>query len=298
MALVLDPFAGLTAFVRVADAGSFAAAARLVGTAPSALSKSVARLERRLEVRLLQRTTRALRLTQEGQALHARAKAILADLDEAEAAASTARSARGRLCVSAPMDFGRDWLMPRLPAFLAAHPGVHVDLMLTDRFVDLVAEGIDVAVRMGETHDHRLVRRTLGRSQQVICASPKYLRKHGVPRRLEDLAKHAGLAYLRDGRPVPWTSWVTKRALAPAMGWVFGSDSNQCLRTAALAGLGLARMPRLVVASELASGALRAVLEGVDDEGGQVHLVYPEQRLVPGRLRAFLDFVVAEFPRG
>ncbi|WP_223645111.1 LysR family transcriptional regulator [Corallococcus sp. EGB] len=293
MTLIQEPLAGLGAFVRTLETGSFSAAARALGVSPSAVSKSVARLEGRLGALLLQRGTRRLQPTPEGLSLFERGQRIVSELDAAQDELRESKGPRGPLHVTAPMDLGRHWLVPRLPAFLAAYPLIQCALGLTDRFIDLLEERVDVGLRMGESSDTRLVRRRLGESRAVICASPTYLRRHGTPRKVTDLQRHACLAYLRDGQRVPWRL-DGQPVDVPGP---FASDNNEALLALALAGGGIARIPEFVATQALASGRLRAVLGEVHPPGPDVFVVYPERRHLSPRVRVFVDFVAEAFAR-
>ncbi|RKH57854.1 LysR family transcriptional regulator [Corallococcus llansteffanensis] len=291
MTLLQEPLAGLGAFVRTLETGSFSAAARALGVSPSAVSKTVARLEGRLGVLLLQRGTRTLQPTPEGLSLFERGQRIVAELEAAQGELRESKGPRGPLRITAPMDLGRYWLVPRLPAFLAAYPQVRCELGLTDRFIDLVEERMDVGLRMGESADARLIRRRLGSTRAVICAAPAYLRRHGTPRKVEDLQRHACLAYLRDGQRVPWRLDGTPVEVPGP----FASDNNEALLAMALEGVGIARIPEFVAAQALASGQLQSLLTAVHTPGPDLYVVYPERRHLSPRVRVFVDFVSSAF---
>ncbi|RKH33751.1 LysR family transcriptional regulator [Corallococcus praedator] len=291
MTLLQEPLAGLGAFVRTIESGSFSAAARALGVSPSAVSKTVARLEGRLGVLLLQRGTRTLQPTPEGLALFERGQRIVAELEAAQGELRESKGPRGPLRITAPMDLGRYWLVPRLPAFLAAYPQVECELGLTDRFIDLVEERMDVGLRMGESADARLIRKRLGDSRAVICASPAYLRRRGTPRKVADLQRHACLAYLRDGQRVPWRL----DGVAVDVPGPFASDNNEALLALALEGVGIARIPEFVAEQALADGRLQSLLTSVHTPGPDVYIVYPERRHLSPRVRVFVDFVSEAF---
>jgi len=292
MTILRDPLAGLSAFVGSVEAGSFSAAARILGATPSAVSKAVAKLESEVGVRLLHRTTRAVHLTAEGQALYERGARIMREARDVRKELSEATGVRGPLRVTAPVDLGQPWLAPRIVEFLERFPDVQIDLSLTNRFVDLVEERFDVGVRLGHVRDPRLVRRKLGPTGAVLCASPAYLRKRGTPRRLDDLANHATLAYMRDGKPMPWRFVDRDVDVTPGP---FGSDDNAALLTAARAGLGIARLPAYVAAPDIERGRLRALFPDLAMQGPTASIVYPEQRYPLARLRAFIDFIAGAF---
>ncbi|MCY1053665.1 LysR family transcriptional regulator [Nannocystis sp. SCPEA4] len=281
----------LHAFVRSVRAGSFSAAAREAGTTPSAFSKQVARLEQKLGVPLVMRSGQGLQPTPEGEALFARVQRAFDDITDACEEAARATGPRGQVRMSAPVELGHAWLVPRLPALHRAHPQIAVTLELADRFVDLHAEQFDLALRVGGEGDGRLVQRRLGRLRRCFCATPAYLKAHGVPRTPEALAGHRLLAILRAGRRVAWELPGGGR-LTP-QGPV-ASDSNEALRQLALAGMGIAWLPDVTIAADLKRGALRQLFADTPEEPGlPIQLVFPQSRLLAPRVRAVVDFLVA-----
>src|SRR5258706_9814221 len=204
MVTILEKTTGLVAFVRTVDAGSFSEASRLIGSSQSAVSKSVARLERRLGVRLLHRSTRTLSLTAEGTAYYERVAPLLRAIEEAEDVVQVASEAKGLLRVSAPQEFGRMLIAGWAPEFLARHPHVKLELNVIDRNVDIIREGYDLAVRMGSLRDTELISRKLADLRWILVASPAYLEQRGHPKTVEDLRAHACLRYLGSGRPWPF----------------------------------------------------------------------------------------------
>src|ERR1700682_4979673 len=204
MASILEKTTGLVAFVRTVDAGSFSAASRLIGSSQSAVSKSVARLEHRLGVRLIQRSTRTLSLTTEGQAYYERVAPLLRAIEDAEDVGQTAASARGPIRVSAPQELGRMLIAPWVATFLDRYPEVILELGISDRFVDIIREGFDIAIRMGSLADSDLVSRKIGDIRFVIAASPDYIARHGAPTDHEDLGRHVFVRYLTSGRYWPY----------------------------------------------------------------------------------------------
>jgi LysR family transcriptional regulator, regulator for bpeEF and oprC len=285
----MDRWPQLHAFVRSARAGSFSAAARAAGTTPSAFSKQVARLEQALGVRLVVRGARGLALTPEGQALFERVQRGLDDIDDACTQASRGAEPRGLVRVSAPVELGQGWLVPRLTGFHRAHPQVEVELALSDRFVDLVTERFDVALRVGTHEDGRLLRRRLGRLRRCFCASPAYLKAHGTPRTSEAMADHVHVAYLRGSLRVPWElpSGARLNPRGP-----FAVDSNEAVRRLALAGLGVAWVPELTVAADLQRGTLKPLLGEAREQGLPIDLVFAQGRLLAPRVRAFVEYFV------
>ncbi|MGO9422397.1 LysR substrate-binding domain-containing protein [Roseiarcus sp.] len=293
----MDQLAALRAFVAVAEAQSFSNAARALRIAKSAVSRQVSDLETDLGARLLHRTTRSLSLTEAGRAYFERATRILADLDDANRAVGELQAApRGRLRISAPMSFGFLHLMPALSDFMARYPDVVVDLAMNDRFVDLVNEGFDVAIRIASLPDSSLIARRLAPARRVICASPSYLSAHGAPRSPNDLKTHvclfnSNLPSARewrfvspDGAPLPVT--VNGR---------LSVNNGDALRVAALRGQGLANLPTFIVGADLQSGALATVLDSFVAQDLSISAVYPHSRHLSPTVRALIDFLVERF---
>jgi DNA-binding transcriptional LysR family regulator len=288
--------AEMNAFVRVAERGSFAAAAADLGLTPSALSKLVTRIEDRLGVRLLARTTRKLALTAEGELFVARSREILASIEAAEAEVTAASERpRGHLRISVGTAVAKQILGPALPVFLDNYPDITVELHVSDRQVDLVAEQIDVAIRSGALGDSTLVARKVGEATRVICASPLYLEKHGTPRVPADLLQHNCLTL-----PGPaWSQWPfhTHEGINRlAVSGTFTSDNADLLLDVALAGLGIARLADFMVARATRDGALvRLLVDSHVPESFPIHaLTVPGRHRAP-RIRAFVDFLAEEF---
>ena len=292
----MERLAGIPAFEGVVAAGSFAGAARALNLSVAAVSKQVRALEDRLGVRLLHRTTRQVRLTEAGQRFHERCQRILADLEDAEReVAERQATPRGRLRVSAPMSFGQRHIGPVVSAFLRRNPDVQIDLVLDDRFVDLLAEGFDVAIRSPELHDSSLVARRLCASRRVLCAAPEYLARHGTPVTPDELTAHRciGYAYMASGCDWPFRTREGRRLVrvhGPVM-----SNNGDVLRVLALDGCGVALLPTFLVADDLREGTLREVLPDQLDGDPAVWVVQPTRRHVPLAVRAFVDFLVARF---
>lgn len=281
----------LEVFVRVVEQGGFSAAARSLRLTPSAVSKLVSRLEARLGARLVQRSTRRLELTPEGRALYERGIGILAELDAAERAASASELAAGHLKVTTHLPFGVDFLLPALPAFLAAYPRVTVEAVLTDKVVDLLQERTDIAIRSGPLKSSRLVARKLGETRMVIVGSPAYLARMGRPEVPADLDRHSRLTlcYAREENDWPLRTEGGLVRHVPA-GSVTVSDGD-ALRRVTLEGLGLARIGMFQVAGDIAAGRLEPVLEAFNaGDRDPLHAVYVGQGgPLPARVRAFLD---------
>lgn len=290
--------AEMNAFVRVAERGSFAAAATDLGLTPSALSKLVTRIEDRLGVRLLTRTTRKLALTAEGELFVARSRDILASIEAAEAEVTAASERpRGHLRVSVGTAVAKQILGPALPAFFDRYPDITIELHVSDRQADLVAEQIDVAIRSGALGDSTLIARKLTEATRVITATPRYLEKHGVPRVPADLLRHNCLTL-----PGPaWSRWpfhthegINRLAVAGS----FTSDNADLLFDMALGGLGIARLADFMVGRAVREGALVVLLQDSHvPESFPIHaLTVPGRHRAP-RIRAFVDFVAEQFGR-
>jgi DNA-binding transcriptional LysR family regulator len=284
-------------FMAVVDAGSFIAGGHAMGLSRSAAGKAITRLEERLGTRLLNRTTRALSLTDEGREFYQRGLQILASVDDAEASvAGTKSTARGVLRLTVPAAFGRLLLLPLLAEYLAAWPDVQVEMSFSDRLADLVDEGFDLAVRMGVTApDTRLVSRVVAKYQTVLCASPTYLAKHGEPRDVDALAGHDCLLFSSRNQKQSWRLRDDQGIWVKAMGRSrLRLDNGEAIRDAALSGLGIAYLPDFLVNEELATGRLKQVLTGVEGEEVRIVTLYPNKRLLEPRVRRFIELMVEE----
>ncbi|MGB3069950.1 MAG: LysR family transcriptional regulator [Ottowia sp.] len=299
----MDRLNSMRVFCLAAQAGTLSGAARILDMSPSMATKHVDALEERLGVKLLHRTTRKLVLTEAGEAYLESAQRILADVDEADAAATAQRTrVTGMLRLNMPLSFGMRHIAPLLPAFCEAHPAVTLDVGMTDAAVNLVDERWDMAVRIGHLHDDTLQARRMGSCRMILCAAPAYLDRHGVPRTVADLANHNCLAY-------------TLSSSAAPMQWRFGQDgsvtqpiqsnlranSGEALLAAALGGLGLIYHPSFILGESVASGALTPLtLDHPCHELGGIYAVWPSNRHPPAKVRAMVDFLVqrigAAFP--
>ncbi len=288
----MDTLAGIEFFTATVEAGSFAVAARRLGVTASAVSRRVAHLERELGVPLLARTTRSLSLTNDGRAFHERCLRILDELREArDALAHSGREPSGVLRVDAAVAPGRAVLAPRVPEFLKRYPEIKLELTLRDQFVDPIAEGIDVLVRIGPLGDSMLIARRLGESRVLLCASPAYLRKRGTPRTPSDLARHDCVGYLREGRPSEYR-FVTGNGTQAVdiTGRIHANDAG-ILHEGAIAGLGIVAMFDFLVADAIASGALVPLLEDHPLWTRPIHALYPKNRQLLPKVGVFLDFL-------
>ncbi|HYF40856.1 MAG TPA: LysR family transcriptional regulator [Ramlibacter sp.] len=282
----------LAAFAETAKHGSFAAAARETGQAPSTLAKAVARLEGALGVKLFHRTTRQVSLTPDGERLFGRCERLLGEVEELQADAVGVRAApSGTLRIDLPIVLGRRWVLPVLARMVQAHPGLSLDVRLTDGYTDLVKEGIDVAVRVGELKDSTLVARPFTSQVMVLVASPAYLSARGTPRRLEQLQAHDALLFRMpsSGKDRPWQFRSRGRPVQVQPASRVRIGEGEGLVAAARLGLGLAQVPGYFVRDELARGELVEVLRSCRPAPLPVSVVYPGSRLVPQRVRALLE---------
>lgn len=292
----LAPLDDLLIFAAVAEAGGFSAGARRIGISKSQASAAVARLERRLGLRLLQRTTRRVSLTEAGKAALPHAQAASAAAMDAEQAAVSLRAApRGVLRVNAPMSFGLLHVAPALGVFAAAYPEIQVDLVLDDRRLDLVEGGFDLAVRIGELPDSSLVASPVGRNRNVLVASPAYLETAGRPEAPGDLARHAALVYSLSATGRAWELSREGRRETVAVSGPLVANSSLALREAALQGLGIARMPWFVVGQDLAAGRLERVLETWDMPWQGIHVLVSARAHQPPKVQVFTRFLRERF---
>lgn len=284
----------LEVFVRVIETGGFSAAARSLELSPSAVSKLVSRLEQRLGTRLLQRSTRQLQLTPEGCAFYERGLRVLADLDEAERCASAHAEPRGRLRVNANVPFGHHFLLPLLPGFLAAHPQVGVDVVLTDEVIDLLEQRTDVAVRAGPLKSSSLVARRLGATRMMIVAAPVYLARHGMPQSADALQAHNRLDIAHPRAQSGWPLVVDGERQVVQTGGSARASDGEALRRLVLGGVGLARLAAFQVQADVAAGRLLPVLEQANPgDLEEVHAVFQGQGgYLPLRVRALLDYLM------
>ena len=288
-----DRARALEIFATVAGAGSFSAAGRALGLSPSAVSRAVDRIEARLGVRLLLRSTRALTLTTEGHAYRAAARRILLDLDDAEQAIADRGAPRGRLRISMAQSYGRLFIVPLLGEFAQLYPHILIDVSLSDRLVDIAAGAADVALRFGPLADNALTARKIGEYRRVVVASPGYLQQHGTPRTPEDLLDHNCLGFnFRRAEPV-WPFRTDGRDYALAVSGNIEANSGETLGQLAANGVGIARVGAFSVAAEIAEGRLLPILENHNPgDIEQIHAVFMGGANTPARVRVFVDFLV------
>jgi DNA-binding transcriptional LysR family regulator len=287
-----DRLSEIAAFVEVARLRSFVRAAEHLQVNVSAVSRAVAALEARLGVRLLQRSTRRVGLSEAGRAHVMRCEALLAELTDAEAAVSERNTAlRGSLRVSVPGGFGLTHLAPIVPDFLRSHPQLALDFEMSNRFVDLIEEGYDVAIRVGTLRDSRLAARRLGSNRRILVAAPDYLREHKQLRHPRELTAHTCLILNIGVHPETWTlanksARQTVRVNGPLL-----SNHVLALRSACLAGLGIGLLPGFALTEQLAIGSLIQVLPKWQTPEQGIYALYPSHRLIPAKVRAFVDFI-------
>jgi DNA-binding transcriptional LysR family regulator len=287
----------LRVFVRVVDRGGFAVAARELGVPTSTVSRTIARLEASTGTRLLHRTPRSVHATSEGRAIHASVSEAVGALERAARALEPAtRRPKGVLRVTAPTDIGGSFLADVAVAFVERYPLVQIDLALTNRAVNLVDEGFDVALRASlRLADSSLVAKKLGDLQHALYASPRYIERHGAPSSPGDLGAHRCIAFRAKNLEKTWRFYDDKQTIDVSVRATMGGDDFGYLRAAVLAGGGVALMPRLVCAKDEAAGRLVRVLPEFEAKGAGLFVLYPSAAHVPARVTAFRDFVAAAF---
>lgn len=299
----MDQLAALATFVRVVDAGSLSAAARSLPSSLTSVSRQISSLEDQFGTQLLVRTTRRLALTDDGRILYERAKSILGELKEVELALSSGRQElSGRVRVSAPTLLGRSVIAPMLVEFLRRHPSVSVDLLLADRAVDMVEENIHVALRVGRLPDSPLVARKLGDLKMIVCASPAYLQRCGVPQTPADLSRHDCLVFSDAPGIGEWRFSDSAKEKAStkckipisARLWI---NSLDALVAAAREGVGIVRVPFWQVRGELAAGHLQRILQDDEPPPAPVHLLFQPSRLASPKTRVLVDYLVEQWRR-
>ena len=289
----MNPFQEMSVFKAVVEAGSFVGAADQLGLSKSVASRLVAELEARLGVRLLHRTTRKQSLTPEGEIFYTRCQSVLADLQEAEAElTSHTAHARGLLKINVPVSYGVKHLAPLWGDFMARNPQVSLEVTLSDRIVDLVEEGYDLAVRIGRLGDSRLIARPLSFTRLVVCASPRYWRQQGTPRIPHDLMQHAVLSYTLSSSGDRWAFEGPQGGVEVKVHPRMHSNSGDTLLQAALQHQGVIRQPEFLVREALASGQLKEVLSDYPSPALGIHAVYPSRKHVSPKVRVLIDFLV------
>lgn len=296
----MDSLSDIVTLVRVVEAKSFVAAAQGLGVTPSAVSKSVSRLEERLGVRLLNRTTRSLSLTDAGNSFYVRCRTLVGQLQEAESeVAATNQRPRGRLRVDMPAVFGREYVIPALPRFLAQYPDILLQISFSDRLVDMIEEGIDVVIRVGKLTDSRLVARQLTVPQMILVAAPDYVERNGAPEQPEDLQRHSAVRYYspNTGAIVDWCLERNGEQREVTVAGQLLFNNIEAVMNAAIAGLGIAPAPSFMADRPLAAGVLTRVLpEWHLTPEKPVSALWVKDRHASPKLQVFLDFLTSLFP--
>ncbi|MBC9906357.1 LysR family transcriptional regulator [Achromobacter xylosoxidans] len=299
MYILIDHLKHVLNFVRVADSGSFTAAAHRLDISTAAVSKSVSLLEAKLGVKLLNRTTRNLSLTDDGELLLQRCRHILLEVEAAEAEVTGASvSPRGKLRVHAPVGLGRKVIMPALLSLTARYPELSINADFSDRMPNLAEEGLDATIRIGVTTDSRVIAKTLSRLRYVTCASPAYLATHGAPATPDELERHNCLAYVQwqTGRYHEWDFQKGDERYTITPGGTLNVNHPEAILDAVVAGAGIARMASFIAESAVLDGRLKLVLTDWMAPGAPVQLVYLPNRHLSPRIRAFVDAMVEALP--
>lgn len=293
----MDKFTALAVFAKVVEQGSFARAAERLDLSTSAISRHVADLETHLNARLLNRTTRKLSLTESGQAFFERCIQLLSDLEEAESlATSSTAEPRGTIKLTCSINFGIRYLAPAIGAFQQRYPAAHFDVSLSDRFVDLVDEGFDLAVRIGEAGNSNLIAKKIGEMRLVCCASPAYLKRYGKPKQPQDLAKHNCLAYSYLSSKNHWVfeDKMSNSIDVPIKGSV-EANNGEMLLAVAEQGIGIVLEPDFSASAALKAGTLVPILTAYQPRRTNIYAVYPSRRHLSAKVRAFVDFLSERF---
>lgn len=281
-------------FAKIVSLGSMSAAARGLGLSPAVVSKRMQRLEKHLGTRLLNRTTRQISLTESGEGFYERVVAILAGIEEAETFVARRSSvAKGVLKVSAPTSFGRMHIAPHLVKFMRANPELNINLELSDTFVDIISGGFDLAIRIGELPDSTLVARKLAPVQRVLCATPRYLEKMGVPATLDDLDRHF---LISPHQSEPWRMEGDEGQVIYRPDSPLQTNSSEVVRETVIAGLGIALRSTWDISEELKTGQLKRVLHRYSSSKGLgIYAVYPSRSYLPAKIRLFVDYLAELF---
>ncbi len=292
----MDQLDAMRVFTRLVQTGSFSEVARETGISQSSVSKRLASLEAKLGTRLLARTSRKLRLTEVGSDYYERCLQILIEVDESEASVSSMTgNPKGVLRITAPVSFGQRHVIPQLPEFLLAYPNIKLDIMLTNRQVDLVAEGIDVAIRIGSLADSTLVARHLGDSPRMLVASKSYLDKHGRPNHPDELKSHNCLVYSLHSTGNIWHFRREKKEVTVQVEGSVQANDGDAVREMAIAGVGIMVLPKWMSEPYIQNGQLETILTQYSPNGFPIQAVYQHNRYTPSKIRIFVDFLQKAF---
>lgn len=294
---MIDHASEMAAFVRVVDFKGFSAAAPALGLTPSAVSKLVTRLEARLGVRLLQRTTRALSLTADGEAFYAAARRIVGEIEALENEITDQRGTpHGLLRVTTSLAFSTHQLAPMIGEFLERYPEIQLELLPTDRVVDMIDEGVDIAIRIGKLADSSFMARKIGDDVRLVCAAPAYLAAHPAPKRPEDLARHSCVVSRERAYLNRWHFRIDGQVREIEVGGRIAVSEGEAQMRLALQGLGIVRLTRLTVASAIKRGELVSLLDDYSaEEPVPIHAVYPHRKHLASKVTAFVEFILAKF---
>jgi len=288
----MDRLNNMALFVEVVKGGSFTAAANKIGLSRAQVSKSIMQLEKYLDARLLNRTTRQVSPTEIGRIYFERCQAVLNDVEEMEGFARERTSQpRGTLMVSAPTSFGILHLSDAIPQYIKQYPQLQVSLNLADRFIDVIAEGFDVVIRIAELEDSSLIARKIAPCKRIFCASPEYLKQHGTPQVPQDLAIHHCLVYSNELKPDTWVLHGPEGAESVRVNGPMCADNGDVLKDAAVAGLGITLLPTFIVGAELSAGRLQQVLPSYCPPEISIYAVFASRRYLSANVRTFVDFV-------
>lgn len=290
----MDLFASMRMYVAVVDGGSFAAAADKLDISRAMVSKQIQKLEEHLGTRLMNRTTRRLSLTETGREFYERSTQIMGDVEEAEQIAGRmTRVPQGVLRVTIPLSYGQHRLATVIADYTQAYPQVQLDISLSDRKVDLIDEGFDLAIRIGALPQSDLIARKLGGVRSIVCASPAYLAKHGAPETPADLAPHACLGYTLTGTGAEWRMEGPDGPVAVSISGPIRADNGDIIRLAALGGAGIVFQPHFIVGDDIEAGRLVRLLPEWQSAELGVYAVYPSRKHLSAKVRTFVDFLVA-----
>ena len=293
----MNKFSDLEAFTAVVESGTFSAAGERLGVAKSVVSRRISNLEHRLGSQLLHRTTRRLSLSDAGKNFYQRAVQILADLNEAEQSVSQETTElRGLIKLAAPLSFGLTHLSNAIFDFLNEHPSIELNMDLNDRNINLVEEGFDMALRIGELQDSTLVAKRVGTMRQVTCASLSYLQQHGEPKHPDDLRHHIGHQYSNISYKKQW-SYITKegKTIHAQPQIRIRANNGEALAAASVAGMGITKGPTFILGSLIKEGKLHTILDEFQSPSMGIYAVYPPGRLIPRRIQAFSSFLAERF---
>jgi len=292
----MDKHTEMSVFTEVAKLGSFSAAARRLQLSPSAVSKLITRMEHRLDSRLFNRSTRKLSLTEGGQKFYARCEDILAEVEAAEdLLLGYQREPRGILTVTCSPGFAEYQLLPLIPQFLAEYPQVELNLQITGDTADLITQGIDVAIRLGTLQDSSLVARELCKSRRIVCASPAYLSRGNLPEKPTDLENRNCLIVSTGSKFDHWKFSRGRQKQVIAVTGSFVSNTVNAIHELVLQGIGIVNLAEYIVGPDLRSGRLVPLLEDYQAEEQAIHAVYPHRKHLPGKVHAFVDFLLSQY---